>query len=100
MQTMAKSKGTMAETAYKGVYNTLRNLVHLTAFVQFSYAIYYDYTYVHFPPGANIMHNPFGGKFKYLTFLDAVCIADKMAMPKIPGAGQQKLLNKSCKDNE
>lgn len=71
---MAKSKGNAAgEIAYRGVYNTLRILVHLMAAVQFSYAIYYDYTYVHFPASDKNMHNPFGGKFKYLTFLDAVC---------------------------
>ena len=71
---MAKNKGnTMAQTAYTGVYNSLRILVHLTAAVQFSYSIYYDYTYVHFPVSDKNMHNPFGGKFKYLTFLDAVC---------------------------
>lgn len=69
---MAKSKGATADTAHKGIYGALRILVHLTAAVQFSYAIYYDYTYVHFPNSANNMHNPFGGKFKYLTFLDAV----------------------------
>ncbi|XP_073826634.1 androgen-induced gene 1 protein-like isoform X4 [Musca autumnalis] len=70
---MAKSKGTnVAETAYHGIYGALRVLVHLTAAVQFGYAVSYDYTYVHFPQSANIMHNPFGGKFKYLTFLDAI----------------------------
>lgn len=44
---MAKSKvNSVAETAYGGIYNTLRILVHLTAAVQFSYAIYYDRSYL------------------------------------------------------
>ncbi|XP_055386044.1 androgen-induced gene 1 protein-like [Condylostylus longicornis] len=71
-----KSNKTNAEVAHRGVYSTLKTLVHLIAFVQFSYAIYYDYTYVH---AKQLEHQhklpaakPFGGKFKFLTFIDAV----------------------------
>ncbi|XP_013110928.1 androgen-induced gene 1 protein isoform X1 [Stomoxys calcitrans] len=69
---MAKNKGnSAAETAYKGIYGALRVLVHLTAAVQFWYAIYYDYKFVHFPDSEN-RPSPFGGKFRFLTFLDAI----------------------------
>lgn len=71
----------MASTAsthslFKSVFGALRTLLHLTAAVQFTYGIYYDYKYVEFPtptePDSKLIHHPFGGKFKYLTFLDAV----------------------------
>ncbi|XP_037957934.1 androgen-induced gene 1 protein isoform X1 [Teleopsis dalmanni] len=61
-----------AKKIYNGVYKALRVLMHLTAAVQFSYAIHYDYTYVKFPVSDANMHSTFGGKFKYLTFLDAI----------------------------
>ncbi|EDW36865.1 GL25826 [Drosophila persimilis] len=68
--------GTAARTnsVYGGVYGALRTLMHLTAAVQFTYGIYYDYSYVEFPTTEPEMriHHPFGGKFKYLTFLDAL----------------------------
>ncbi|XP_067623012.1 androgen-induced gene 1 protein isoform X1 [Eurosta solidaginis] len=63
-----------ADAAYQGVYKSFRTLVHLVAAVQFSYAVYYDFNYVKLPETAmhsNAHHN-FGGKFKYLTFLDAI----------------------------
>ncbi|XP_018796480.1 PREDICTED: androgen-induced gene 1 protein isoform X1 [Bactrocera latifrons] len=58
-----------ADALNLGVYKALRILVHLTAAVQFAYGIYYDWNYVEFPEP---MRHPFGGKFKYLTFLDAI----------------------------
>lgn len=69
---MVKNKSTTvhaADALNLGVYKALRILVHLTAAVQFAYGIYYDLNYVEFPEA---MRHPFGGKFKYLTFLDAV----------------------------
>ncbi|XP_053961023.1 androgen-induced gene 1 protein isoform X1 [Anastrepha ludens] len=60
-----------ADALYQGVYKALRILVHLTAAVQFSYGIYYDYNYVKFPETTN-MHANFGGKFRFLTFLNAI----------------------------
>jgi len=68
---MASVRGS---SLYQGVYGALRTLLHLTAAVQFCYGIYYDYSYVEFPTTEPEMriHHPWGGKFKYLTFLDAV----------------------------
>ncbi|XP_030383641.1 androgen-induced gene 1 protein isoform X1 [Scaptodrosophila lebanonensis] len=60
---------------YEGIYGSLRTLMHLVAAVQFSYGIFYDYNYVHFPATSSndaVIYHPFGGKFKYLTFLDAI----------------------------
>ncbi|XP_023175342.2 androgen-induced gene 1 protein isoform X1 [Drosophila hydei] len=61
---------------FKSVFGALRTLLHLTAAVQFTYGIYYDYKYVEFPtqtnPNSKLIYHPFGGKFKYLTFLDAI----------------------------
>lgn len=63
---------------FKSVFGALRTLLHLTAAVQFTYGIYYDYKYVEFPtqtnPNSKLIYHPFGGKFKYLTFLDAVSV--------------------------
>lgn len=56
----------------RAIFGALRTLMHFIVAVQFSYGIYYDFTYVHFPPG---MHRPggeFGGKLKFLTVWDAV----------------------------
>ncbi|XP_017473355.1 PREDICTED: androgen-induced gene 1 protein isoform X2 [Rhagoletis zephyria] len=61
-----------ADALHQGVYKALRTLVHITAAVQFSYAVYYDYTYVKFPETEANRNSGFGGKFKYLTFLDAI----------------------------
>ncbi|CAD6999498.1 unnamed protein product [Ceratitis capitata] len=71
---MVKNKTNVhsAEALYQGVYKALRILVHLTAAVQFGYGIYYEWTYVKFPESTANMHSNFGGKFKYLTFLNAI----------------------------
>lgn len=54
----------------KGIYVSLRTLMHFIAFIQYSYAIYYDYSFVHLPvPDPK---RSFGGKFKFLTFINAV----------------------------
>ncbi|EDW76138.1 uncharacterized protein Dwil_GK14825, isoform A [Drosophila willistoni] len=71
----ATAKGN-SKSIYNGIFGALRTLLHLIAAVQFSYGIFYDYSYVEFPVNINDnakpMHHPFGGKFKYLTFLDAI----------------------------
>ncbi|ALC38553.1 CG3625 [Drosophila busckii] len=67
---------TATHTLFNSIYVSLKTLLHLTAAVQFTYAIYYDYKYVRFPENieehTHLIHHPFGGKFKYLTFLDAI----------------------------
>lgn len=81
----------MADPIYRGTLQTLCILVHCIGVVQNWYAIYYDYTYVHFTHPSqsssttNIIDDDddhhhematnnrnFGGKFKFLTFLNAV----------------------------
>lgn len=49
----------------------LNVLVHLIGALQFSYSVYYDWSYVHIP---REMPNGsrFGGKFVFLTFWNAV----------------------------
>ncbi|XP_049871954.1 androgen-induced gene 1 protein-like [Pectinophora gossypiella] len=49
----------------------LRTLFHLIGAIQFGYGCYYDYTYVNIPStSTKVTH--FGGKFKYLTYLNAM----------------------------
>lgn len=70
----------MADPIYRGTLQSLCVLVHCIGVVQNWYAIYYDYTYVHFPYARQSTEEPltvtnnrnFGGKFKFLTFLNAV----------------------------
>ncbi|OAD58277.1 Androgen-induced 1 protein [Eufriesea mexicana] len=45
---------------------------HIISCVQFSFGVYYDYTYVNVPSSILKTQNAFGGKFKYLTFWDAI----------------------------
>ncbi|XP_015601866.1 androgen-induced gene 1 protein isoform X2 [Cephus cinctus] len=45
---------------------------HVIAFLQFAFAVYYDYTYIVIPRSVAKMHSAYGGKFKFLTFLDAI----------------------------
>lgn len=52
---------------------TLVRVFHLLAAVQFGFAIYYDYSHVHVP--ATVLPSNktnYGGKFKFLTFIDGV----------------------------
>lgn len=49
----------------------LKAFFHLIGALHFFYGCYYDYTYVRIPSTSSTV-TPFGGKFKYLTFLDAV----------------------------
>lgn len=58
-----------------GAFNYLRFLVHLLAAAQFSYGIYYYLLKLHWPKGLQEeeeLKTRWGGKFKYLTFLDVV----------------------------
>lgn len=62
-----------ASTAWNhGIYLALRTIMHLIAAVHFWYAIYFDYNYVRIPESVHRMGNSIGGKFKFLTFLDAI----------------------------
>lgn len=66
----------MANGSSGGVISTLSKLVHLIAVVHFYYGLYYDMRYV-FPPESHpLFHkiSSWGGKFRYLTILGAVCI--------------------------
>lgn len=49
----------------------IRKLIHLLAALQFSYSVYYDWTYVKIPVEIS-NGTKFGGKFVFLTFWDAV----------------------------
>lgn len=64
------STGT-ADQWNRGVFLSVRTLMHFIGAVTFWYGIYYDFSFVHFPLGLT-GYVQFGGKFKYLTFLDAV----------------------------
>ncbi|XP_026726359.1 androgen-induced gene 1 protein-like [Trichoplusia ni] len=48
-----------------------RTLFHLFSAIQFFYGCYYDYRYVNIPVTSSAV-TPFGGKFKYLTYWDAM----------------------------
>lgn len=56
---------------------TLKKLFHLVAAVHFWYGIYFDQKYVHPAKGHPLygIMTTFGGKFRYLTILGAVCIS-------------------------
>lgn len=57
----------------RGIFLALVKLFHFIAVVQYCYAVYYDYNFVNVPAKAiKTNRSKFGGKFKYLTFLDAV----------------------------
>ncbi|KAH0954607.1 hypothetical protein HN011_002863, partial [Eciton burchellii] len=45
---------------------------HTITFLQFAFAVYYDYTYTIVPYNVVRVHSAFGGKFKFLTFWDAI----------------------------
>lgn len=49
----------------------LRTFFHLFGAIQFAYGCYYDYVYVNIPVTSTTV-TPYGGKFKYLTYLDAM----------------------------
>ncbi|XP_054268699.1 androgen-induced gene 1 protein-like isoform X2 [Macrosteles quadrilineatus] len=55
-----------------GFYKWLVTIFHFIAAIQFSYSVYYDYTFVVVPKEVFPIMSAFGGKFKFLTFWDAV----------------------------
>lgn len=58
----------------RGVFSSLKILVHLIACVQFWYGISYDFMYV-YPSKDHVAYSHvvgFGGKLRYLTVLGAV----------------------------
>lgn len=65
-----------SETSNREQNFTLIKLLHLIAALQFCFAVYYDFSHVHVPPNVlKVNRTSFGGKFKYLTFLDGVIFA-------------------------
>uniref|UniRef100_A0A336LG15 CSON004922 protein n=1 Tax=Culicoides sonorensis TaxID=179676 RepID=A0A336LG15_CULSO len=70
------AKKSASDTINRGIFGSLVILFHLIGAVQFWYSVYYDYNFVHIPEElreeSRRMSNPFGGKFKYLTFIDAI----------------------------
>ncbi|XP_043274500.1 androgen-induced gene 1 protein-like isoform X2 [Venturia canescens] len=47
-------------------------VIHAVTFVTFSFAVYYDFYYTVVPGDVTKMHKAYGGKFKFLTFWDAI----------------------------
>lgn len=71
---MKKSRGSNSSAnreKSRGLPTVVLKCIHLFAAVHFAYGLFYDFSYVHFPKTTQ-MSNNFGGKFKYLTVLDAV----------------------------
>ncbi|XP_046590015.1 androgen-induced gene 1 protein isoform X2 [Neodiprion lecontei] len=52
--------------------DTLLRGMHAIAFAQFSFAVYYDHTYTVVPRHIARMHDAYGGRFKFLTFWNAI----------------------------
>ncbi|XP_066597648.1 androgen-induced gene 1 protein-like isoform X2 [Prorops nasuta] len=48
---------------------------HVVACLQFAFSVYYDYYFTIVPQNVTKMHSGFGGKFKFLTFWDAIAQA-------------------------
>lgn len=55
--------------------DSLLFVFHVISCVQFSFAVYYDYVHVVVPRRSTEIHSDYGGKFKFLTFWNAVSIA-------------------------
>lgn len=64
---------------------------HAVTFLQFAFAVYYDYTYTIVPHNVAKVHSAFGGKFKFLTFWDAVSI-NRRWTPREPSRSRQPKL--------
>lgn len=63
-----------AEQWNRGFFFALRTLMHFIGAAHFWYAVYYDLVFVK-PPVSHVAYSRMGGfagKFKYLTFLNAV----------------------------
>ncbi|XP_017473352.1 PREDICTED: androgen-induced gene 1 protein isoform X1 [Rhagoletis zephyria] len=67
---------TTTNDAYtQGAFSYLRMLTHIIGLLQFTYGIYYHWFNVHWPqrlPEEEELKTRWGGKFKYLTFLDMI----------------------------
>lgn len=59
----------MGLAAYLPVANIA---VHVLGAITFVFSVYYNYVHVNIPTHVNPIDDAFGGKFKYLTFLDGV----------------------------
>ena len=57
----------------RGILRALIKFFHFIAIIQFGYAIFYDFVYVNVPGDVlKIKKTNYGGKFKFLTFINAV----------------------------
>ncbi|XP_063829533.1 androgen-induced gene 1 protein-like [Ostrinia nubilalis] len=82
----------------------LKAIFHLVGALHFFYGCYYDYTYVRIPSTSSTVTS-FGGKFKYLTFLDAmlqtiyftVAFANDLIGNNEPSPSDKPLIRR-CKD--
>lgn len=65
-----------ADTWNRGIFLALKRIMHLIAAVHYAYGLYFDFRFVYPPVGhpAYAAVYGFGGKFRYLTILGAVCI--------------------------
>ncbi|KAH0544253.1 androgen-induced gene 1 protein-like [Cotesia glomerata] len=45
---------------------------HVISCIQFAFSVYYDFNFTIVPKGIIKMHGGYGGKFKFLTFWDAI----------------------------
>lgn len=61
-----------SQSTSNAVFFALVKVFHLLGAIQFAFGVYYDYVYVNVPQSVLHTHVKFGGKFKYLTFIDAV----------------------------
>lgn len=72
------AKKSATDTINRGIFGSLVILFHMIGAVQFWYSVYYDYNFVHIPEGlrreSRGMNDNYGGKLKYLTFIDAVSV--------------------------
>lgn len=66
--------------------------VHVTGALVFVYSVYFNYVHVTMPAHVNPIDSAFGGKFKYLTFLDGV--SNRRVAQRL----QQKFKNRSPTD--
>ena len=64
-----------SEARNQKIMVALIKFFHLIAAIQFCFAVYYDFLIVNVPAKALPTNRAkFGGKFKYLTFIDGVII--------------------------
>lgn len=61
-----------SQSTSNAVFFALVKVFHLLGAIQFAFGVYYDYVHVNIPQSVLFTHVKFGGKFKYLTFIDAV----------------------------